>query len=100
DLDVGLNEFNLQAISPFGGDVITNIRGLVSGNANIVGDYRSPDITGRLDLFDAGMKVPYLNIDFDFKNESRILLSKNRFTIPKTEIIDTKYKTNASLSGY
>lgn len=100
DLDVSLNEFNLQAISPFGGDVITNIRGLVSGNANIVGDYRSPDITGRLDLFNAGMKVPYLNIDFDFKNESRILLSKNRFTIPKTEITDTKYKTNASLNGY
>lgn len=100
DLDVGLNEFNLGAISPFGGDVITNIRGFVSGEAKIVGDYRSPDITGSLDLNRAGMKVPYLNLDFDYSDNTRVLLSKNRFTIPTTEITDTKYNTNATLDGY
>lgn len=100
DLDVGLNEFNLSAISPFGGDIITDIRGFVSGNARLVGDYRSPDISGRLDLQRSGMRVPYLNIDFDFRDDTRILLSKNRFTIPRTEITDTKFNTNANLSGY
>lgn len=100
DLNVDLNEFNLSAISPFGGDIITDIRGYVSGNARVAGDYKSPDINGRLNLNRAGMRVPYLNIDFDFRDDTRILLSKNRFTIPRTEITDTKFKTNANLSGY
>ncbi len=100
DLEVGLNEFNLASISPFGGDIITDIRGLVSGNTRVVGDYKSPDITGRLELNQAGMKVPYLNIDFDFRDATRILLTKNRFNIPLTEITDTKFNTHANLTGY
>jgi len=100
NLDVGLRDFNLAAVSPFGGDVISDIRGFVSGNAKVVGDYKSPDITGRLDLNQTGLRVPYLNTDFAFANQTRILLSKNRFTIPRTEITDTKYKTKGNLSGY
>lgn len=100
DLNVGLNEFNLAAISPFGGDIITDIRGFVSGNTRVVGNYKSPDITGSLNLNSAGMKVPYLNIDFDFRDETRILLTKNRFNIPRTEITDTKFNTKANLNGY
>ena len=100
DLDVGLNEFNLAAISPFGGDIITDIRGFVSGNARVVGDYKSPDLSGRLDLSRAGMRVPYLNIDFDFREATQIEVTKNRFTIPRTEITDTKFNTKANLNGY
>jgi len=100
NLDVGLTDFNLGAISPFGGEVITDIRGFVSGNAKIAGDYKSPDISGRLELNQSGLKVPYLNIDVDFRDETRVLLSKNRLTIPRTEITDTKYTTRGDLSGY
>lgn len=100
DLNVELNDFNLAAVSPFGGDIITDIRGFVSGNAQVVGNYNSPDISGRLHLDQAGMKVPYLNIDFDFRERTRIDLSKNRFTIPTTEITDTRYNTKADLVGY
>lgn len=99
NLDVDLNDFNLAAISPFGGEVITNIRGFVSGNAKVSGDYKSPDINGRLDLNNSGMKIPYLNIDFDFRDQTRVLLSKNKFTIPRTEITDTKHNTKAFVSG-
>ncbi len=99
NLDVDLNDFNLAAISPFGGDVITDIRGFVSGKAKVTGDYKSPDINGRLDLNSSGMKIPYLNIDFDFRDQTRVLLSKNKFTIPRTEITDTKHNTKAFVSG-
>src|SRR5690606_1529001 len=49
-LDVDLNQFNLQAFSPFGGEVITEMRGLISGSAKLSGNYKSPDIMGRFSL--------------------------------------------------
>lgn len=100
DLDVGLQDFNLGAVSPFGGEVMTDIRGFVSGQAKIIGNYKSPDISGRLNLDNAGMKIPYLNIDFDLRENTNIALSKNRFTILNTSVTDTKYNTDASLEGY
>lgn len=100
NLDVGLKDFNLSALSPFGGGVIEDIRGFVSGNAKVTGNYKSPDITGRLNLNQTGIKIPELNIDFEFQEETRVLLTKNRFTIPKTEVTDTKYATKALVNGY
>tara|TARA_R110000850_G_scaffold268138_1_gene399412 strand:+ start:3778 stop:8196 length:4419 start_codon:yes stop_codon:yes gene_type:complete len=100
DLDVGLKDFNLGAVSPFGGEVITDIRGFVSGQAKIVGSYKSPDISGRLNLNNSGMKIPFLNIDFDLRENTNIALSKNRFTILNTTVTDTKYNTTAGLDGY
>ncbi len=100
NLDVGLNDFNLSALSPFGGGVIEDIRGFVSGNARVTGNYKSPEITGRLNLNQTGIKIPELNIDFEFQEETRVLLTKNKFTIPGTEVTDTKHNTKASVNGY
>jgi hypothetical protein len=99
-LNVDLNDFNLQALSPFGGDVVTNIRGLVSGNTRVTGNYKSPDIMGRLVLQQSGLKIPYLNTDFDIEDNAIMVLSKNRFTINSTNITDVKYNTEGILRGF
>lgn len=99
DLDVVLNEFNLSAFSPFGGDVITNIRGLASGTAKISGNYKEPDIQGRLSLSQSGLKIPYLNTDFDLSNATQVVLTKNKLEISETGITDTKYKTEGLFTG-
>jgi hypothetical protein len=98
-LDVDLNQFNLQAFSPFGGDVITNIRGLASGNARVTGNYKSPDIIGRILLENSGLTIPYLNTDFDIEDDTQVVLSKNKFDIGTTTITDTKYNTTGTLAG-
>src|SRR5690606_18563537 len=98
-LNVDLNQFNMQAFSPFGGDVITNIRGLISGNAKVSGSYKSPDILGRFSLENSGLKIPYLNTDFDIENNAQIIVTKNKFQIGYTGITDTKYKTEGLISG-
>lgn len=98
-LNIDLNQFNMQAFSPFGGDVITDIRGLISGNARVSGSYKSPDILGRFTLENSGLKVPYLNTDFDIENNAQIIVTKNKFQIGYTGITDTKYKTEGLLSG-
>lgn len=98
-MDLDLDQFNLQAFSPFGGDVITDIRGLVSGSAVVSGNYKSPDIRGRFNLENSGLKVPYLNTDFNISNNAAIVVSKNKLEIGATQITDTKYGTTGTLMG-
>ena len=92
-LNVDLNQFNMQAFSPFGADVITDIRGLITGNARVSGNYKSPDILGRFTLDNSGLKIPYLNTDFDLESGAQIIVTKNKFEIDGTQITDTEYGT-------
>ncbi len=99
DLDVDFSDFNLEAFSPFGGDVITNMRGSVTGNASITGVYDAPDIDGNLILNRTGMSIPYLNVDVDIDDNSLVQIKKDLFLLPRTGITDTKYNTDATLEG-
>jgi TamB, inner membrane protein subunit of TAM complex len=99
DMDVTFQEFNLKAFSPLGGDVISNIRGFMNGNAKVSGNYKAPNISGNLLLNKAGMKIPYLNTDFDLEDRTAIFLQKDRFNINSTTITDTKHKTQGNLVG-
>ncbi len=98
-LDVDFTDFDLAPFTPIGKGVITRIRGLVSGNVRVLGELSAPDIRGNLDLVNGGLKIPYLNTDFDFASPTYISVSKNAFDFSKTIITDTKYKTVANLSG-
>lgn len=100
NLNVDLNEFNMQAFSPFGGQVLSDIRGLMSGSAKVTGNYKSPDILGRFSLQDGGLNVPYLKTDFDIEDEAQIIVTKHKFEIIRTGITDTKYKTEGILFGF
>jgi hypothetical protein len=99
DLEVFLEEYALEAFSPLGKDVISSLRGSVTGNFNLKGFLRNPDMEGTLGLKDAGLKFPYLNIDYDFMGESIILLSDQSFILQDIKLRDTKHKTNGILSG-
>jgi len=99
DLDIGLVDLNMKAFSPLGADVISNIRGFISGNAKVTGSIYEPEINGKLVLNHTGMTIPYLNIDFEFEENTPVFLSKNKFDFLTTTITDTKYKTQGNLSG-
>ena len=98
-LNIELNEFNLGAISPFGASVITNIRGLMSGKGRVLGNLNSPDMFGDFILKKSGLKVPYLNIDFDLEDTTKINITEEKLEISKTNITDTKYLTKGILTG-
>ncbi|WP_246011673.1 translocation/assembly module TamB domain-containing protein [Flavobacterium piscinae] len=99
DLDVKLNDFNVGAFSTIGGDIISNIRGLVSGNANFNGMLESPEINGRLFLNKAGLTVPYLNVDYQLENNAIVDITEKQFILRDIEITDTKYNTKGVLDG-
>ncbi len=100
DVDVSLNTLDISEFSALGGVAISDIRGFVSGEAKISGSYKNPSIDGEVSLNNAGLKVPYLNVDLDFDNNSRVILNKQQFIFDNVDITDTKYKTKGILSGY
>ncbi|GAA0870987.1 translocation/assembly module TamB domain-containing protein [Gangjinia marincola] len=99
DLDASLNKLDLSAFSALGGDVLTDIRGLVSGRAKITGNAKSPSMTGQLLINNGGLKIPYLNVDLDFEQRARVDLTNQQFYFNNINITDVKYKTRGVLDG-
>ncbi len=99
NLDVDLRNFNMAAFSPIGGEVITNIRGMVSGSADVTGNYKNPDFNGRLFLKKAGLSIPYLEVDYTFEENAVVNLSKQQFEFDDIQIKDTRFGTTGVLGG-
>ena len=100
NLDVDFKDFNMSGFSALGGDVISNIRGIVSGSAKVLGKYANPSIDGRLLLKNAGLKIPYLNVDLNLEDNAVVKLSGQRFNFEDVNITDTAYNTKGILGGY
>lgn len=100
DVDLSFDKFNLGVLSKIGGDVITNIRGFATGNARIDGNVNSLDYNGRLYINEAGLKIPYLNTDYQFVNNSIVDVTENKFIIRETTITDTEFDTKGNISGF
>lgn len=99
DLNLNLNQFNLGAFKDVGGEVIGNIRGLATGNATFMGTLENPEMEGRIYLNEAGLTVPYLNVDYALQNNSVVDLTQRQFLLRNIEITDTKFKSKGVLSG-
>ncbi|WP_397447154.1 translocation/assembly module TamB domain-containing protein [Polaribacter sp. R77954] len=99
DLEVFLEEYNLEAFSPLGQDVISSLRGSVTGNFNLRGFLRNPDMQGTLTLKNAGLKFPYLNVDYDFAGDATISLDQQSFILDDINLLDTKYKSKGKFLG-
>jgi hypothetical protein len=99
DLNLKLDRFNLGVLSSLGGEVISNIRGFVSGNAVIDGNFKKPNINGRLFVDEAGLTIPYLNVDYKLSDRSMIDLTNEKFIFRKNTLTDSKFGTKGILNG-
>lgn len=99
DIDLRLRDFNLGILNPLGGEVLSNIRGFVSGKTNVKGELQNTEINGRLYLKKAGLKIPYLNTDYDIKDNSIVDVTERKFIFRNSYLTDVKYKTVGELSG-
>lgn len=100
DLDAKLNNLDISSLSPLGADVISRLRGKLSGEAKLYGNLNNPNMSGEIKMKDAGLKFPYLNVDFDFKENSKISLEDKKFIFEDIQLTDTKYETESILSGF
>ncbi len=99
DLFTNFNDFDLEPFSPLGDGIIADIRGSVNGNARIQGPLENPDINGLLYLYDAGISVPYLNVNYDFASNSRVRLSEQTFDFENIRLTDVAESTKATIDG-
>ena len=100
DLDLSFQKFNMGVLSNLGGDVLSNIRGFVSGKARLDGNVKNIDYNGRLYADGVGLTIPYLNVDYTIAPNSIIDVTQNKFIIQKTKITDTKFNTEGNLEGF
>jgi hypothetical protein len=99
DLKLKFEKFNIATLNSLGGDVLSNIRGSISGNSTIDGNLKKPNINGRLFLDDAGITIPYLNVDYALSNNTIIDLTDEKFLFRNNTLTDTKYGTIGKLNG-
>ena len=99
DVTVDFEAFKLDAFSPLGEDVFTNIRGFVYGNAHLTGLLGNPTMEGNLFLDQAGLYFPYINVDYNFDGTSIISLKDQTFKFEDVAIKDKAYNTKGKLTG-
>ncbi|MEM9075483.1 MAG: translocation/assembly module TamB domain-containing protein [Bacteroidota bacterium] len=99
DLTANFTDFDLEPFSPLGEDVISNIRGKISGNVKVIGKAENPFINGNLTLNEAGLGIPYLNVDYDFAPFSRVRLFDQTFYFENIGLSDVVENTTATLDG-
>lgn len=100
DLKVKFDKFNIAILNSLGGEVLSNIRGSVAGNASIEGNLKKPNINGRLFLDKGGITIPYLNVDYGLSDNTIIDLTDEQFLFRNNTLTDTKYGTKGNLNGY
>ncbi len=100
DIDVSFEEFLLDPLNPLGEGVINNIRGLVSGNAQVAGSLKKPGVYGELLLDRAGLSIPYLNVDYGFDFDSKVSLRGQQFIFNDVAMTDSKFFSKGNLNGF
>lgn len=99
DVNLLFNEFQLSFINSFLVDILSDIRGDVSGTAKVTGNLSQPSINGDLRLNNGGLRIPYLNVDYSFANNSDVSLSNQSFNFNALKLTDTKFDTKGELNG-
>ena len=100
DLVLSFQKFNLGILSKIGGDVITNIRGLVSGSARLSGNLDNIDYSGRLFVNDTGLSIPYIKTDYVLADNTIVDVTNDKFIILPTTIKDSKFNTSGNFGGF
>lgn len=99
DVLLDFNDFNLFPLNPLLDGVLSDIRGETTGNVEVVGSLLLPDINGKLTLNNAGLGIPYLNVDYNFNSKASITLKNQSFIFNNVNLTDTKYNSKGQLNG-
>ncbi len=99
NLGVEFKEYQIDMLNALGKGVMENIRGNISGKANLSGLLKNPVFAGNLTINNAGMYFPYINIDYALENNTKISLDNQSFILTDAKIYDTLFETSGNLSG-
>ena len=98
NLNISFDSLNLNFLSPLGKDAIKNIAGRITGDVNLWGSLNKLNHNGYLNLEDAKITIPYLNIDYEAET-TLVDLSNQDFNFKETKLFDSAEGTSALLNG-
>lgn len=99
DVYANIQRFNLKPFNSFVDGIFSNLRGNITGDIHINDLLINPKFNGLLYFENAGLGIPYLNIDTDLSEDASILLKDNELFFNNITLTDVIYKTQASLNG-
>lgn len=99
DLKVILNNLKLGSLSPLGKNVLSAVRGKAKGSFVVSGQLNDFNNNGVVELKDAGLKFPYLNVDYNFVGDTKIEIKGKKFIFNNIAVKDAVYDTEGNLDG-
>jgi len=96
DFQVAARNYSVEFVKYLIAD-ISNLRGKFDADARFFGNFKRPQISGKLNIYDAAVKVDYLQTTY-FINESDIDLSSTYFNLTNNKIRDD-YGNEATMTG-
>ena len=98
-MNIDFKKLKLDILSPIGDENFTNMRGFVYGKVTLSGLLKNPDMEGELHLDEAGVALPYLNVDYDFEGTTIVKLHDQTFDIVDLSMRDAAENTTGKLEG-
>lgn len=98
-MNIDFEKLKLDILSPIGDENFTNMRGYVYGKATLSGLLENPNMNGELHLDEAGVALPYLNVDYDFEGTTIVKLHDQTFDIVDLSMRDVVENTTGKLHG-
>ena len=87
----------VEIVQQFLGDIFSNISGKAIGNLSISGDPSAPDLSGKLKLLNAGMKVIYTQVYYHI-DSAEIEFTKDGINFGEFTVKD-RYNNTATVRG-
>lgn len=86
DLELELYNFRLEFTNPFLVDILSDIRGLASGEVTIKGNLSSPEVNGKIALMRTEFVVDFTNTHYSLSDV--ILIEKDRIYANNVDLFD------------
>jgi hypothetical protein len=98
DFNAQIKKIELGFVNPFLKGIVSNTKGIASGNLKLTGNADKPNLTGKLNLQEANSTVDFLNMNLSLKNQD-IVFSENRIELGNLTIYD-KNDNTATARGH
>lgn len=95
--DIALQNSKIDFLRMFLSDLFSDIKGQASGNLTIKGDLNAPDLLGRIQLKNAGMKVNYTQVYYTI-DSADIRFTEEGIDFGRFNIHD-RYQNTGTVSG-
>lgn len=94
DMNVALSNFKLRLLERYMKSFSSNFKGTATGNLKLRGTPETPDLSGLLSLSLKGLKIDYLNENYNSDVPVDLVVTKNSFSFSHMKLLDA---TNDSL---